>query len=242
MKPCFDHVFVKSKLTKVSAMDKMKQQVGKQAAELVKPDMTLGIGSGSTAYWFIIALSKKIKDGLTCKGVPTSKQTKELMQQHHIPVAELDEVELIDLTIDGADEIDPQLQLIKGGGGALLQEKMVAAASKQLIIIADENKYVSSLGKFPLPVEVVPYGWKQTKQKVEQLGCKKVELRMKNGNIFITDHGHYILDCHFHQIEDPVALHTQLNNIPGLVENGLFINMADGALISNNEGKVLFFD
>jgi ribose 5-phosphate isomerase A len=223
-------------------MDKIKQQVGMAAAELVKPDMTIGVGSGSTVYWFIIVLAGKVKDGLQCKGVPTSNQTRELMVQHHIPVVELNEIEQIDLAVDGADEIDPQLHLIKGGGGALLQEKMVAAAAKQLIIIADENKYVKSLGKFPLPVEVVPYGWKQTKRQVEQLGCKRVELRMKNGNIFITDHGHYILDCHFQQIEDPVALHTQLNNIPGLVENGLFINMADGALIGNKEGKVLFYD
>jgi ribose 5-phosphate isomerase A len=224
----------------VSSIDEVKQKLGREAASLVKPDMTIGIGTGSTAYWFILALSEKIQKGLYCKGVPTSLKTKELMQQHNIPIVELDDIDFIHLTIDGADEIDPQLNLIKGGGGALLQEKMVAAASKQFIIIADEKKYVSSLGNFPLPVEVVPYGWKQTKNQIEKLGCTKVELRMSDEKIFITDHGHFILDCHFNLIEDPVALHSQLNSIPGLVENGLFIGMADGVYIGNAEGKIIF--
>lgn len=224
----------------MSSTDKVKQLVGKQAAELVRPNMTVGIGTGSTAYWFTLALSEKVKEGLICRGVPTSKKTKELMQHHHIPVSELDEVEFIDLTIDGADEITPQLQLIKGGGGALLQEKMVAANSKQLIIIADEKKCVSKLGQFPLPVEVIPYGWKQTKRKIEQLGCSKVLLRIDHEVPFITDHGHYILDCYFNQIDDPHVLHSSLNNIPGLVENGLFLGMASGALIGHINGEIRY--
>ncbi|MCU7552150.1 ribose-5-phosphate isomerase RpiA [Chitinophagaceae bacterium LB-8] len=224
----------------MSSNEQAKQLVGRKAAELVKPNMTIGIGTGSTVYWFILALAEKIKNGLNCKGVPTSIATKNLMQQHKIPVSELNDVEFIDLTIDGADEITHQLQLIKGGGGALLQEKMVAANSKQFIIIADEHKYVSKLGKFPLPVEVVPYGWKQTKHKIEHLGCTKVELRERDGQIFITDHGHYILDCYFNQIEDPTSLHFQLKNIPGLVEVGLFLGMANGAFISYSNGEIRY--
>lgn len=224
----------------MSSNEQAKQLIGRKAVELVRPNMTLGIGTGSTAYWFIMALAEKINAGLNCRGVPTSHQTKELMQQHGIPVIELNDVDFIDLTIDGADEVNHQLQLIKGGGGALLQEKMVAAASRQFIIIADENKYVSTLGKFPLPVEVVPYGWKQTRRKIEQLGCKQVKLREQGGDIFISDHGHYILDCYFHQIEDPSVLHAQLNDIPGLVENGLFLGMANRALIGQADGEIIF--
>jgi ribose 5-phosphate isomerase A len=224
----------------VSSNDPVKELVGRKAAELVKPNMTIGIGTGSTAYWFIIALSEKIRDGFICRGVPTSQKTSELMQQHHIPIVELDDVDYIDLTIDGADEITPQLELIKGGGGALLQEKMVASTSKQFIVIADEKKYVTSLGQYPLPVEVVTYGWRQTKHKIEQLGCSRVVLREHNKNIFITDHGHYILDCYFQQINNPFSLHNELNNIPGLVENGLFIGMAHGALIGHANGKISY--
>lgn len=222
----------------MSSIEEVKELVGRKAVELVKPNMILGIGTGSTAYWFILALAEKIEAGLSCRGVPTSKKTKELMQMHGIPVTDLNDVDFIDLTIDGADEVNPQLQLIKGGGGALLQEKMVAAASKKFIIIADEQKYVSNLGKFPLPVEVVPYGWKQTKRKIEQLGCPQVKLREHSGHVYISDHGHYILDCYFHLIEDPAALHSQLNNIPGQVENGLFLGMANGALIGHANGKI----
>jgi ribose 5-phosphate isomerase A len=218
----------------------IKEMVGQQAADYVQPGMTIGIGTGSTAYWFIISLAKKIRNGLQCVAVPTSQKTKELAEQHFIPLTDLNAVDIIDLTIDGADEINPEFQLIKGGGGALLQEKMVAAASRQFIVIGDEQKYVLKLGKFPLPVEVLPYGWKQTKRKIEQIGCEKIVLRMKNDEVFFTDHGHYILDCYFEQIEDPVQLNSQLKNIPGLLENGLFIDMADGILIGYTDGKTVF--
>jgi ribose 5-phosphate isomerase A len=217
--------------------DQIKELVGRQAADLVQQGMTVGIGTGSTAYWLIIALAEKIRNGFQCVAVPTSKKTKELAAQHSIQLADLNDVDVIDLTIDGADEINPDLQLIKGGGGALLQEKMVAAASRQFVVIADEQKYVPQLGKFPLPVEILPYGWKQTKKKIEQTGCKKVMLRMKNDAVFVTDHGHYILDCYFEQINDPDQLNSQLNQIPGLLENGLFINMADGVLIGYADGR-----
>ena len=218
--------------------DQVKQRIGRQAAQLVQPGMTIGIGTGSTAYWFINYLAERVQAGLSCRGVPTSKQTKLLAEERGIPMVELNDVDQIDLTIDGADEINPALQLVKGGGGALLQEKMVAAASLKLIIIADESKLVKELGKFPLPVEVVPYGWKQTRKQIDLLGCKKSALREAEGKIFITDHGHYILDCHFHKIEDASVLTTQLNNIPGVVDNGLFIDMADAALIGCTDGTI----
>ncbi|MCW3116203.1 MAG: rpiA, partial [Chitinophagaceae bacterium] len=140
--------------------------------------------------------------------------------------------------IDGADEIDPQLQLIKGGGGALLQEKMVAAASKRLIVIADNGKMVECLGKHPLPVEVIAYGWKQTQKHIGMLPCLKSVLRLRDDKPFISDHGHYILDCYFEKIENAGWLSQQLNNIPGVVENGLFVNMASAAIIGHDDGSV----
>src|SRR5690606_23102371 len=140
--------------------------------------------------------------------------------------------------IDGADEIDPQFNLIKGGGGALLQEKMVAAASDQVLIIADETKYVSQLGRFPLPVEVVPSGWKQVRKKIQQLGCQRAELRLTRNLPFVTDNGHFILDCHFETIADPAALNISLHLVPGVVETGLFINMTRTALIGKSDGHI----
>ena len=223
------------------SVDQIKQNLGRQAVQFVQPGMTVGIGTGSTANWFIHFLAEKIQNGLDCRGVPTSQQTKLLAEERGISIVELNEVNQIDLTIDGADEINPLLQLIKGGGGALLQEKMVAVASQKLIIIADETKMVSQFGKFPLPVEVVPYGWKQTKKQIEGLGCKNAMIRATEGKIFITDHGHFILDCHFQKIEDAALLQTQLNNIPGVVDNGLFIDLADGALIGYGDGTIKEF-
>src|SRR6478735_6951403 len=168
-----------------------KQKAGEYAATLIEPGMTIGIGTGSTVYFFIQALAKKVKEGLIIKGVPTSTQTQQLATELNIPLVDLNDVEQLDLTVDGADEIDQQLQLIKGGGGALLQEKIVAAASKRMVVIADESKHVQTLGKFPLPVEVIDFGWKQTQQHIHQLGCDKIDLRTKNNKVFITDHGHY---------------------------------------------------
>ena len=216
-----------------------KQKAGEYAATFIETGMTIGIGTGSTVYYFIQAVAKKIKEEkLVIKGVPTSKQTEQLATELNIPLVDLNDVEQLDLTVDGADEIDPQLQLIKGGGGALLQEKIVAAASKKLIIIADETKLVDTLGKFPLPVEVITFAWKQTQQHIQQLGCSKATLRTKDGKIFVTDHAHYILDCYFEKIENAIQLNQQLNNITGVVENGLFINMATSAIIAYSDGSI----
>lgn len=218
--------------------DQIKQRVGEAGAELLKQNMIIGIGSGSTVFHFIQALGKKVKNGFACTAVPTSLQTRSLALQQGIPVAELNDVSSIDLTIDGADEVDPQLQLIKGGGGFLLQEKMVAAASTQLVVIADNSKLKPQLGNFPLPVEVIPYGWKQVQDKIEHLHKVRSVLRMKNDQPYLTEHGHYILDSHFQKIGDPIALQISLHFIPGVVETGLFIDMCEKALIGYPDGSI----
>ncbi|MBK5272233.1 MAG: ribose-5-phosphate isomerase RpiA [Bacteroidia bacterium] len=223
-------------------MNKIKQQLGKEAALLVQSDTTIGIGSGSTVFFFIEALAQRVASGLKCLSVPTSEQSRLLAHQNGIATVTLNDVDEIVLTIDGADEIDPQLQLIKGGGGALLQEKMVAAASKQLIIIADNSKLVSQLGSFPLPIEVVPYGWKQVQHYIQKMYSIRCELRIKNNETYITDHRHYILDCHFQRITDLVNLNNELHQIPGLIETGLFINMADMAIIGYPDGTIKQFN
>jgi ribose 5-phosphate isomerase A len=216
--------------------DEIKKLVAEKAVDLVKADMVLGIGSGSTVAYFISAIAKKIREGLVCTAVPTSSQTRHLASREGIKLTDLNDVEFIDLTIDGADEADHQLHLIKGGGGYLLQEKMVAASSRELVVIADSNKYRPFLGEFPLPVEVIPYGWKQVRKKIETQFGIEIKLRQKEGKAFTTDHGHYILDCFFHQIKEPVALNTGLHLIPGIVETGLFTDMCNKAIIGYPDG------
>jgi ribose 5-phosphate isomerase A len=218
--------------------EEIKERAAIEAIKFIQPNLTVGIGTGSTVYWFIQELAKKIQQGLVCHCVPTSTASRQLAAQLGIPLLELNDVEKIDITIDGADEIDPQLRLIKGGGGALLQEKMVAAASAKLVIIADDSKLVKQLGAFPLPVEVVPYGWKQVQRCITALYNISSSLRIKDGSVFITDHGHYILDCHFTAIKEPEALTVQLNTLPAVVENGLFIRMAAIAIIASPDGTV----
>ena len=218
--------------------EEIKKLAAVDALRFVQQHMTLGIGTGSTVYWLIQELAIRVRQGLSCRCVPTSNATDTLAKEQGIPMLTLNEVEKIDLTIDGADEIDPQLCLIKGGGGALLQEKMVAAASDQLIIIADSSKFVQQLGAFALPVEVIPYGWKQVQRHIQSAYKITASLRIKNEQAFVTDHGHYILDCHFQQISNPAQLTVALNAIPGVVENGLFIKMVDKAIIAGADGKL----
>ena len=222
----------------MTTQEKMKQTAGEYAVQFVQPGMVIGIGTGSTVFYFIKALAKRVAAGFVVKGVPTSRRTDELAKQSGIDMINLNDAPLLDLAIDGADEVDNELQLIKGGGGSLLQEKMIAAASQKLIIIADAGKAVDKLGKFPLPVEVIPYGWKQTARHIQQLNCNKIILRQKETNPFISDHGHYILDCHFDEIDNATLLSQQLNAIPGVVENGLFLNMASTAVFGNEDGTV----
>jgi ribose 5-phosphate isomerase A len=218
--------------------EEIKKSLGKYTADLVPSNSTIGMGSGSTVYWLIQELSIRIKQGFSLSIVATSARTKKLTAEAGITAVELNDVDVLPLTIDGADEIDEQFQLIKGGGGALLQEKMVAAASKELIIIADESKYVQQMGHFPLPVEVIPAGWKQVQKKIKAIGCDKAILRMSNDQPFVTDTAHYILDCYFKKIENAAALNISLHLIPGVVETGLFINMANKIILGHADGRI----
>lgn len=221
--------------------EEMKQKAGAYAASLVTSGMTLGLGTGSTANHFITAIAVRMKEGLRVTAVPTSGRTRKLATELGIPLTEFDDVEKIDLAVDGADEISEQLNLIKGGGGAMLQEKMIAHTAKRFVVMGDGSKMVKHLGRFPLPVEVVPYGWKQVQRKIEALGCESVILRVRDGKTFITDHEHYILDCHFHEITGPDELNAQLKSIPGVVETGLFLHMAKSAVICYPDGTIKVF-
>lgn len=213
-------------------MDK-KRRAGEKAVEFVQPGMIVGLGTGSTAYWAVRKLGELVKGGLHIRGITTSAQTEDLALQLGIPLISLGECEYVDLTIDGADEIDSFLHLIKGGGGALFREKMVASASKRLIIVADDTKLVRELGAFRLPVEIVPFGWEITARHVERFGCLAVR-REEGTNPFVTDNGNWIVDCDFGAIPDPASLHGSLKAITGVVETGLFVDMADLVVVATD--------
>ena len=184
----------------------------------------------------MLGLAERVKAGLKIRGVPTSHETAELARRHGIDLIETDDAWSIDVAIDGADQVDPHLNLIKGGGGALLKEKIVAAASRRLIIVVDYTKMVPALGNsFPLPIEVVPFGWGSTARQLEALGGKAV-LRRRNGRIFTTEAGHYILDLQFGRIDRPAELETQLNLIPGVVETGLFVGRTSLVIVGTPDG------
>lgn len=220
----------------------LKQLAGERAVEYVESGMTVGLGSGSTVFFALQKLGQYVREGRLrgIVGIPTSVRTERLAQQFGIPLTTLEECAAIDLTIDGADEIDPDLNLIKGLGGALLREKIVASVSKKLVIVADESKWVQQLGtKAPLPVEVVPFGWKTIIRFVESLGGNPVQRLDAAGRPFVTDNGNFILDCRFSGIPDPAELEQRLNNRPGVVENGLFLGLATVAVVAGAEGVEL---
>ena len=229
----------------LSPIDKAKFVAARRAADFVEDGMRVGLGTGSTAAWLVRCLGEMVRDnGLRIKGVPTSTRTAELAREVGIEVITLDEARWLDGTIDGADEFDGQLNLIKGGGGALLQEKIVATASDQMIVIADAGKEVETLGAFPLPVEVVPFGWKTTQALIEEtlismdvLG-RSSTLRMNGSQPFITDEGNHILDLHLNRIGNPRQLALVLNQMPGVVENGLFIDICDVVVLGFGDGRV----
>lgn len=222
--------------------DDFKRQAAERALGHVKPGMKVGLGTGSTAAHFTRMLGERVKAGLDIVAVPTSEATRRQAEALGIRLATLDEHPYLDLTVDGADEIDPALRLIKGGGGALLREKIVAMASDRLIIVADQSKLVRTLGRFPLPVEVVPFGLAATRQMAElvasDVGCVgEIRLRQTaDGNPFVTDGGHYILDCAFGSIPEPEALAEALSFVPGVVDTGLFIGIADLVIVAGPEG------
>ena len=225
--------------------DTWKQQAAERAIGLVQDGMVLGLGTGSTAARFVDLVGARVRGGLKVICVPTSEATRLQAERLGIPLATLDEQPFLNLTVDGADELDDQLRLIKGGGGALLCEKIVATASDRMVVIADASKRVANLGRFPLPVEVVRFGLTATRAMIEGLaddvGCQgDITLRVgADGNPFITDSGNFILDCAFGSIADPEALDEALKYVPGVVENGLFLGIADGAIIAGPDGIVV---
>ena len=229
----------------LSPIDKAKFVAAKRAADYVEDGMRVGLGTGSTAAWLVRCLGEQVRDGgLRIKGVPTSTRTADLARDVGIEVISLDEAKWLDLTIDGADEFDSHLNLIKGGGGALLQEKIVATASDQMIVIADAAKEVENLGAFPLPLELIPFGWQTTQALVEEtlismdvLG-RSSTLRMNGERPFVTDEGNYILDLHLQHIGNARQLALALNQMPGIVENGLFIDICDIVVIGDGQGGV----
>jgi ribose 5-phosphate isomerase A len=223
-------------------MDGLKRQAAARALDHVRDGMKLGLGTGSTAKHFVELLGMRVRAGLNVIGVPTSEATRIDAERCGIALTTLDDVDRLDLTVDGADEINPALNLIKGGGGALLREKIVAAASDRMIVIADETKWVDALGRFPLPVEVIPFGLAATRRAIGtafaecgvsgQMGVRKG----KDGHVFVTDGGHWIVDADLGRIIDPPRLAGLLNDIPGVVEHGLFIALADIAVLAGADG------
>lgn len=229
--------------------DDWKRQAAAEALKLVEPGMKLGLGSGSTAAIFVELLGAKVRAGLDIVGVPTSQGTAKLAEKAGIRLATLDEVDALDLTIDGADEVDALLRLIKGGGGAHLREKIVASASDRLVIIADQSKKVDVLGKFPLPIEVIPFGLVSTCRYIEMAaevaGCEGLlELRkMAGGEPFVTDSGNHIVDAAFGHIDQPELLAASLKDVTGVVEHGLFLDLADTVIIGGPNGvEILTLD
>ena len=224
--------------------EELKKLAGEKAVEYVEDGMILGLGTGSTVEYSLRKLGTLVKDGLKIKGIPTSMHTRRIAKEENIPLTTFEENPEIDLTIDGADEVDSDLNLVKGGGGALTREKIIAYHSKKVIIVVDDSKVVKALGiDFALPVEVVKFGWASTKkaleqfgwqpakQTLEEIGCT-VELRKVMGDEpFITDNGNYILDCEFQRIDNPEELEKEINNVPGVVENGLFIGLANEVIV-----------
>ena len=216
-------------------MSSNKQRAAAAAAELITDGMVLGLGTGTTASYLVQILGERVRQGLRIQGVPTSEATRQLAVAEGVPLTTLEEQPVLDLCLDGADEVDPVLNLIKGGGGALLREKIVASAARQRIIMVDVSKCVDSLGAFPLAVEVIPFGWEVTRRQLEQFGGVPA-LRQREGKPFVTDQGHYIIDCALSQIEDAPRLNHQLNQLPGVVENGLFVDMTDRLIIGSPDG------
>ncbi len=212
-----------------------KQRAAAAAAELITDGMILGLGTGTTASYLVQILGERVRQGLRIQGVPTSEATRQLAIAEGVPLTTLEEQPVLDLCLDGADEVDPDLNLIKGGGGALLREKIVASAARQRIIMVDVSKCVDCLGAFPLAVEVIPFGWEVTRRQLEQFGGVPT-LRQREGRPFVTDQGHYIIDCALSRIEDVPKLNHQLNQLPGVVENGLFVDMTDRLIIGSPDG------
>jgi len=222
--------------------EELKRAAAARALEYVSDGMQLGLGTGSTAKHFVELLGERVRAGLRVVGVPTSEGTRADAERCGVPLTTLDDVDHLDLTIDGADEIAPSLDVIKGGGGALLREKIVAAASTRMVVISDDSKWVETLGRFPLPVEVIPFGLGATRRALAAAFAEagvagEITLRQgPDGHAFVTDGGHWILDAHLGRIPEPPRLAALLSAIPGVVEHGLFIGLAKTAILAGSQG------
>jgi ribose 5-phosphate isomerase A len=224
-------------MTSNQDLDSLKKAAALTAVEFVRDGMTVGLGTGSTAKHMVTALGERVRAGMKLRGVPTSRETAELARQQGIPLIDQDNAWIIDVAIDGADQVDPGFNLIKGGGGALLKEKIVAASAKRFIVLVDYTKRVPVLGgSFPLPIEVVPFGWGSTAREIEALTKSRVVLRERNGAPFNTEAGNMIVDVHIDRIDQPRDLEIALNQIPGIVETGLFVNRTDVLIVGTAQG------
>jgi len=216
--------------------EREKERAARESLKYIQEGMTVGLGSGSTASYFVSLLGEKVRRGLKIEGIPTSVRTSVLAREYGIPLTDFSRKSRVDVTVDGADEIDPALNLIKGGGGALLREKIVASATDLYIIVADSQKPVDVLGAFPLPVEVVPFGWELAGEQIRDLGAT-VQLRLTaTSQPFLTVQKNYILDCRFETIPDPKGLAASLSKITGVVEHGLFVGLTDLAIVGREVG------
>lgn len=214
------------------ANDQEKEAAARASLQFVKHGQVVGLGTGSTAAYFIKLLGEEVRKGLRIRGIPTSDRSRELAMSLGIPLTTLDEFQEIAVTVDGADEVDPQLRLIKGGGGALLREKIVASATRQMVVVADASKRVECLGTFPLPVEVIKFAQTLVAKRISALGAQVTLRTSSEGKPYLTDENNHILDCRFGEIRDPDGLARELSAMPGVVEHGLFIGMASVALFA----------
>jgi len=212
-----------------------KRIAGQKATEYIKDGMILGLGTGSTAYYMIKKVGELVQNGMNLKAVATSKDTESLAKELHIPLVQIDELDRIDLCIDGVDEIDKHFNAIKGGGGALFREKIVANLANEVIWIMDDSKLVDSIGAFPLPIEILPYGHTQVIRKLKNYSLNPV-IRMKDGNVFVTDNGNYIVDLHIGKLIDINDVYDKVNGITGVLETGLFINMCKCIIVGTDSG------
>jgi len=218
--------------------DKQREAAARYCADQIQDGMLVGLGTGRAATRFVKLLAERVRDGLNITGMPTSHATEALAREEGIHLVGFGDTTRLDIVVDGADEVAPGLALIKGGGGALLHEKIVASIAERMLVVAEDPKLVRLLGKFPLPVEVIPFGWEAVEARLTALGGNPVR-RVKDDKIFITDEGNYILDCHFNQIQDPAALAQTLKSMVGVVEHGLFIGMATEAVIGREDGVLV---
>ncbi len=222
-------------------LDSFKRSAALKAVEFVRDGMVVGLGTGSTAKHLLVALGEQVRAGKKLRGVPTSQETAMLAKESGIPLIDTEDQWEIDVAIDGADQVDPDFNLIKGGGGALLKEKIVAASAKQFIVMVDHTKQVPVLGgSFPLPIEIIPFGWANTVREIEVLTKSRVVLREREGALFKTEAGHFIVDAHIDRIDRPGDLETALNLIPGVVETGLFVGRTNVLIVGTSQGVHTF--